>query len=144
MPRPKKGEEHPHEHLRSTISMHAAIGTPTEMIARIIGISKATLHKHYQDDLDLGSHKANAVVGGKIFEAAKKGEQWACSLWAARRMGWVDASKRQVELTGKDGGPIQQEVTTKDREEALDFINEYASLKSGSSVANVVAKGGTA
>jgi hypothetical protein len=37
-------------------------------------------------DRDRGSARAGAVVGGKIFEAAKKGESWACTLWAARRM----------------------------------------------------------
>lgn len=105
MPRPKKGFEHPHEDKRPTIQMHAAIGTPTDHIARILGMSTETLHKHYQDDLDLGASKAGAVVGGKIFEAAKRGEQWACTLWAVRRMGWKETNV--TEQTGKDGGPIQ-------------------------------------
>jgi hypothetical protein len=35
-------------------------------------------------------------VGGKIFEAAKRGESWACSLWAARRMGWKESNDLNV------------------------------------------------
>lgn len=61
-------------------------------------MSLDTLHKYYKDDLDLGAAKAGAVVGGKIFEAAKRGEQWACTLWAARRMGWKE--QNNIDLTG--------------------------------------------
>jgi hypothetical protein len=105
MPRPKKGEEHPRPGYGDRIGMLSAIGTPTDHIARIIGISNETLHKHYQNDLDLGASKAGAVVGGKIFEAAKRGEQWACTLWAARRLGWKETSIHHQ--TGADGGPIR-------------------------------------
>lgn len=93
MPRPKKGQEvHPSAELANQIGLLVAIGTTHEQIARILKIGLDTMHKHYKDDLDLGSAKAGAVVGGKIFEAAKKGEQWACTLWAARRMGWKETN----------------------------------------------------
>jgi len=92
MPRPKKGQEHPHEGMGDRISLLAAIGTTHDHIARICDMSTATLHKHYKDALELGGSKAGAVVGGKIFEAAKRGEQWACTLWAARRMGWKETN----------------------------------------------------
>lgn len=98
MPRPKKGQEHPRPELANQIGLLVAIGTTQEQIARMLKMSKETLHKHYTDDLDLGSAKAGAVVGGKIFEAAKRGEAWACTLWAARRMGWKEQS--QVDLSG--------------------------------------------
>ena len=98
MPRPKKGQEHPRPELANKIGLLTAIGTTQEQIARMLKMSKETLHKHYSDELELGSAKAGAVVGGKIFEAAKRGEQWACTLWAARRMGWKEHS--QVDLNG--------------------------------------------
>lgn len=103
MPRPKKGEEHPRPELANQIGLLVAIGTTHENIARILKIGTDTLHKHYKDDLDLGSAKAGAVVGGKIFEAAKRGEQWACTLWAARRMGWKETTVRENRnLTAED------------------------------------------
>lgn len=104
MPRPKKGEEHPLPGMGDRIGMLAAIGTTNDHIARICNMSTATLHKHYQDDLDLGASKAGAVVGGKIFEAAKRGEQWACTLWAVRRLGWKETNVHQH--SGPNGGPI--------------------------------------
>ena len=92
MARPKKGQEHPRPEVANEIGMMAAIGIPHNRMARILGVSTETMHKYYKDDLDLGADKASAVVGGKIFEAAKKGEPWACTLWAVRRMGWKETN----------------------------------------------------
>ena len=105
MPRPKKGMEHPRREYHDRIKLMAAIGIPHSQIAGVLKMSLETLHRCYRDDLDYGASSANTVVGGKIFEAAKRGESWACSLWAARRMGWKETTA--TELTGKDGGPIE-------------------------------------
>ena len=48
------------------------------------------------------------MVGGKIFEAAKRGESWAGSLWAARRMGWKETTA--TELSGPNGAPIESRI----------------------------------
>lgn len=104
MSRPKKGQEHPREALRDQIKLMAAIGIPHSQMAGVLKISLETLHRCYRDDLDYGASTANTVVGGKIFEAAKKGESWACSLWAARRMGWKETITQ--EISGPNGGPI--------------------------------------
>ncbi|MEY2760093.1 MAG: hypothetical protein RIR33_3871 [Pseudomonadota bacterium] len=92
MSRPKKGQEHPREELRNQIKLMAAIGIPHAQMAGVLKIGLDTLHNHYKDDLEYGASSANTVVGGKIFEAAKRGESWACTLWAARRMGWKETS----------------------------------------------------
>lgn len=107
MARPKKGQEHPRPELANQIGLLVAIGTTHEQIARILRMSLETLHKAYRDELDLGSARAGAVVGGKIFEAAKRGEQWACTLWAARRMGWKETSAQ--EISGANGAPLKVE-----------------------------------
>jgi hypothetical protein len=93
MSRPKKGQEHPREELRNQIKLMAAIGIPHAQMAGVLKISLETLHRCYRDDLDYGASSANTVVGGKIFEAAKRGESWACTLWAARRMGWKETNE---------------------------------------------------
>ena len=92
MSRPKKGQEHPREDLHPKIKIMAAVGIPHAQIAGVLKMSLETLNRCYRDDLDYGATEANTVVGGKIFEAAKRGESWACSLWAARRMGWKETS----------------------------------------------------
>jgi len=96
MSRPKKGMEHPREDLADKIKLMVAIGIPQDQICGILKMSKETLNKTYRDDLDYGANTANTVVGGKIFEAAKRGEQWACTLWAARRMGWKETTEHIV------------------------------------------------
>lgn len=84
-----KRTKHPDENIAKAVQQHAAVGTPYQSIAKMVGCSNSTLLKHYQGDLDIGLDKANAVVGGVIFNAAKAGQPWACKLWAGRRMqGW--------------------------------------------------------
>lgn len=95
MARPRKGQEHPRADLTDKIKIMTAIGVTQRGICGVLQMSPETLQKHYRDALDFGSDTANTVVGGKIFEAAKRGEQWACTLWAARRMGWKETSVQE-------------------------------------------------
>ena len=108
MSRPKKGQEHPREDLADKIKLMVAIGIPQEQIAGILKMSKETLSVTYRDSIDYGANTANTVVGGKIFEAAKRGEQWACTLWAARRMGWKETTA--TEVSGPNGGAIEARI----------------------------------
>ena len=108
MSRPKKGMEHPREDLADKIKIMVAIGIPQDQICGILKISKETLSVTYRDSIDYGANTANTVVGGKIFEAAKRGESWACSLWAARRMGWKETTA--TELSGPNGAPIESRI----------------------------------
>jgi hypothetical protein len=96
MSRPKKGQEHPREELHAKIKIMSAIGIPHAQMAGVLKMSLETLHRCYRDDLDYGASEANTIVGGKIFEAAKRGESWACTLWAARRMGWRETTEHVV------------------------------------------------
>jgi len=108
MSRPKKGQEHPREDLADKIKIMVAIGIPQAQIAGILKISLETLSVTYRDAIEYGANTANTVVGGKIFEAAKRGEQWACTLWAARRMGWKETTA--TELSGPNGAPIESRI----------------------------------
>jgi len=108
MSRPNKGQEHPREDLADKIKIMVAIGIPQDQICGILKIPKEPLSVTYRDSIDYGANTANAVVGGKIFEAAKRGESWACSLWAARRMGWKETTA--TELSGPNGAPIESRI----------------------------------
>ena len=92
---------------RHIVQLHATIGTPQEDIAKVIGIDPKTLRLHYRDELDLASAKANAVVGGALFNKAKAGDTTAMIFWMKTRAGWKET--HAVEHTGKDGGPIKTE-----------------------------------
>lgn len=109
MARPKKGDEHPRAAVSEQIKLLTAVGIPHTQIAGILKMSLETLHRYYQAEADLGAAHCAAVVGGKIFEAAKRGEQWACTLWAVRRMKWREHSA--VDETAEKILAAQQETS---------------------------------
>ena len=81
----------PHEPTkaqRDTVVLHAMVGTPQEDIARVIGISDRTLRKYYRDELDLALAKANATIGGSLFNKAKNGDTSAQIFWLKTRAGF--------------------------------------------------------
>ena len=58
---------------RRQVEAMAAYGIPETDIARVVNIDPKTLRKHYRDELDLGSTKANAQVAGFLFNSARNG-----------------------------------------------------------------------
>lgn len=107
MPQPP---HEPSDSNRSKARLLSGFGIPQEQIAAELGISLPTLHKYYRDDLDAGMRQANARVVANLFKKATGDTPQAVTAaiyWTKTRMGWRDVS--QVELTGKDGGPIQAE-----------------------------------
>jgi hypothetical protein len=59
--------------LRRQVETMSAYGIPAEDISRVVGIDPKTLRKHYRDELDLGTTKANAQVAGFLFNSARNG-----------------------------------------------------------------------
>lgn len=78
---------------QDTVSLHAMVGTPQEDIARVIGIDVKTLRKHYRDELDLALCKANATIGGSLFNKAKSGDTTAQIFWLKTRAGFKEKSE---------------------------------------------------
>lgn len=98
MPNPPHEPTGPQKQL---VQLHAAIGTPQEEIARVIGIDKKTLTKHYRDELDTGMTQANARIGKALFDKAVGGDTVALIWWTKTRMGWKETSK--IEGAGANG-----------------------------------------
>ena len=86
---------------RQLVQLHATIGTPQEQIARVIGIDKKTLLKHYRDELDLAMAKANATIGGALFNKAKNGDTAAQIFWMKTRARWRE--RHDLDVTSSDG-----------------------------------------
>lgn len=102
MPRKPPNTSHvPTEAHRQTVQLHATIGTPQETIARVLGIDGKTLRKHYRDELDLATARANATIGGALFNKAKGGDTAAQIFWMKTRAGWRE--KTDLNLTSEDG-----------------------------------------
>ncbi len=91
----------PSEAQRQLVQLHATIGTTQETIARVIGIDAKTLRLHYRDELDLSLAKANATIGGALFNKAKGGDTAAMIFWMKTQAGWKE--KSVVEGSGPNG-----------------------------------------
>lgn len=105
---PNKAHE-PTQTQRDTVKLHAMVGTPQEDIARVLGISDRTLRKYYRDELDLSLAKANATIGGALFNKAKSGDTAAQIFWLKTRAGFKE--KGENEASGSSQiGKIEIEV----------------------------------
>ena len=59
--------------LRAKVKSIAALGSPPDHIAKMIGCTPETLRKHFRTELELGPAEANAVAAGRLFATAKGG-----------------------------------------------------------------------
>ena len=93
---------------RRQVEAMAAYGVPEIDIARVIGIDPKTLRKHYRDELDTGSIKANSRIAESLYKKAMgDGPQsvTACIFWLKTRAQWKETTVQ--EHTG-NLGPIMK------------------------------------
>ena len=91
----------PTDEARKLVQLHATIGTPQETIAKVIGIDSKTLRKYYREELDTALAKANATIGGALFNKARGGDTTAQIFWMKTRARWSE--KNEIDLTSSDG-----------------------------------------
>jgi hypothetical protein len=107
-PNPPDRTHYPTDAQRQLVQLHATIGTTHEVIASIIGIDAKTLRKHYREELDQSMAKANAQIGGALFNKAKGGDTAAMIFWMKTRAGWRE--KQEVDLSSSDGSMTPQVI----------------------------------
>lgn len=103
---------------RQLVQLHATIGTDQNEIARIIGIDPKTLRKYYRDELDLAMAKANATIGGALFNKAKSGDTAAMIFWMKTRARWRE--RHEHDHTSSDGSMSPREITIVPASESKD------------------------
>ena len=99
----KRTTKPPHEPTRATrelVQLHTMVGTRQEVIADIIGIDPKTLRKYYRKELDQSKAKANATIGGALFNKAKS-DTTAMIFWMKTQAGWKETNVN--EITNPDG-----------------------------------------
>lgn len=94
----------PTKEQRDIVESTSGYGIPHDQIARLIGITKPTLEKHFRNELDVGAAKANAKVVESLYEQAVGGNVTAAIWWTKARLKWSE--KVVNEHVGKDGSDL--------------------------------------
>jgi hypothetical protein len=98
-------------------------GMTQEQLAGVMGVSVSTLRRNCRRELTDAGASVNSKVVGKLFDKCMKGDTIALIYWTKTRLGWNERNK--LEVTGKDGGPIQHEQI---QAEANAFTQRIASM----------------
>ena len=112
----------PTDEDRALVEQLAAFGIPVESMTLFVKtkegkpISERTLRKHFVKELDQGELKANVKVAQTLFKKAISGDTTSMIFWLKTRARWKESPQR-VELTGKDGGPVEQKTTVVDEKQ---------------------------
>src|SRR5690554_107854 len=102
----------PHEPTRATrelVQLHTMVGTTQETLADIIGIDPKTLRKYYREELDQSKARANATIGGALFNKAKSGDTAAMIFWMKTQAGWKET--QHIEHSGDLGRVEKVEIS---------------------------------
>ena len=97
----------PTDDERKMVEQMCAVGIPQESICKVVRdrIDDKTLRKHFRRELDTAKVRANAQIGGTLFNKAVNGDTSAAIFWAKTQMGWKETNATQ--LTDGDGGPLK-------------------------------------
>ena len=113
----KQAATHKHEptpQQRKMVESMSAYGIPQEDIAKVVGIDRKTLAKHYRDELDTATAKANAKVAETLYKQATNADNprsaTAAIFWLKTRGGWRETSNLNhvsEDNTMSPAGPAQ-------------------------------------
>lgn len=112
----------PTDEDRALVEQLAAFGIPVESMTLFVkdkagkSISERTIRKHFVNELDQGELKANVKVAQTLFKKAISGDTTSMIFWLKTRARWKESPQR-VELTGKNGGPVEQKTTVVDEQQ---------------------------
>jgi hypothetical protein len=90
----------PNEKDRERVRRLMICGTPVDMIAEIVGVSKPTLYLHYKKEIQLAAQEANAEVAQNLYRQTKKNPA-AAIFWMKSKCGW-----REKDDTNQASAPI--------------------------------------
>lgn len=113
----------PTAHTKEIVKLHAAVGTPQEIIASIIEIDPKTLRKHYRRELDLSLAQANAQIGGKLYNKAMQGDTASIIFWLKTRAGFKETNAVDVYQNQGPAPTNPQDLTD---EQIAEFILAHA------------------
>ncbi len=107
MPDKSKGGRPAHKPTdaqRKMVESMSAYGVPQMDISKVIGIERSTLQKHYREELDTATAKANSRVAQSLYNKALgdgSSAVTAAIFWLKTRGGWRETSN--VNHISEDG-----------------------------------------
>lgn len=103
----------PNAEQARTVSVMTCMGMEPKDIALALNIELKLLKKFYTKELTVSMHMANVMVAKVALQMAMSGQSADMTkFWLKTRAKWKETAA--IELTGKDGGPMET-VTAKDR-----------------------------
>jgi hypothetical protein len=101
----------PTKATREKVCKMIACGLSPEEVGYILGLQVQDVKSHYAEEIEHGMAFVTAMVGGSLLKQALRGDVNAARFWLQSKARWT--IPQHVELTGKDGGPIQVEARKK-------------------------------
>jgi len=103
--------------------------------AASVGVTRETVRLHRKKDPDFADAEeeaeleAHELVEDALFQAAISGNVTACQVWLYNRRPdrWQD--RRNIQHTGRDGGPIEVVDAAKVRERLLSGVDRIAARR---------------
>lgn len=109
--KPTKREHVPTPSQREAVEECVGLGLTQPQIAKVMGISIATLVRHYKDELEMGKVAKIAALSRTMFSIGTdrnhKGVVPAAMYLLKTQGGEQFRETQRTELTGKDGKPLQ-------------------------------------
>ena len=92
----------PTDEERAYVEKLSGIGLVQEQIAALIrdGIHSDTLRDHFGKELLAGKAKANASIGGTLYQKAIGGDTGSLIWWTKTQMRWAETQKHEIVHTG--------------------------------------------
>ena len=115
MPDKSKGGRPAHKPTdaqRKMVESMSAYGVPQMDISKVIGIERSTLQKHYREELDTATAKANSRVAQSLYNKALgdgSSAVTAAIFWLKTRGGWRETSN--LNHVSEDGTMTPQAIT---------------------------------
>lgn len=98
----------PTKATRQQVVKMVACGLSVKELSFVLGCMEHEIKEHYEQELEHGVAAVTAMVGGAVLKQALRGDVNAGRFWLQSRAKWT--IPQHVELTGKDGGPVQVEA----------------------------------
>lgn len=101
---------HPNPNIAATIATMSLAGFTIRQVCETLKLSAETIAQHYDDEMKHGRTRMMTDVVASLAQRAIAGSDTAAIFLAKARLGWSD--RTNIELTGKDGAPIEIQQRT--------------------------------